>query len=168
MATKYSIMLCSEEREWLDEITRKGKNSATTVLKARALLLCDSGEHGPKWSVQRISEALGLSSGTINNLKKSVVLNGVEGTLERKQRETPPREIRYDGAFEAQVIALACSDPPEGFQRWTVRLLAEKLVELEVVSEASHMSVHRALKKTQFSLTGRNTGKSHQRGAPPL
>ena len=168
MTTKYSIMLCAEEREWLEDITRKGKNNPTTILKARALLLCDSGEYGPKWTVQKVSEALGLSPGTINNLKKSVVLNGVEGALERKQRETPPREIRYDGTFEAHVIALACSEPPEGFHRWTVRLLAEKLVELDVVSEASHMSVHRALKKTQFSLIERNTGKSHQRGVPPL
>jgi len=168
MATKYSIMLCADERAWLEDITRKGKNNATTILKARALLLCDSGEYGPKWTVQSISEALGLSAGTINNLKKSVVLNGIEDTLERKQRETPPREIQYDGAFEAHVIALACSDPPEGFQRWTVRLLAEKLVELNVVSAASHMSVHRALKKTQFSLIERNAGKFHQRAVPPL
>jgi hypothetical protein len=88
------------------------------------------------------------SSETINNLKKRVVMSGLESAFERKQRQTPPQEIRYNGAFDAHVVALACSEPPAGYQRWTVRLLASKIVELQIVHEASHMSIHRALKKT--------------------
>jgi transposase len=168
MATKYSVMLSPGEREWLEGITRKGKNSASKVLQARALLLCDISEHGAAWSVHKISEALGISSGTINNLKKRVVSEGVESAFERKHRETPPREVQYDGAFDARVVALACSEPPKGYQRWTVRLLAEKIVELQIVPEASHMSVHRALKKMHYNLTAKNTGKSRQRRTPNL
>ena len=147
MATKYSVMFSPDERARLEEMTHKGKHNASKVLQARALLLCDSGEHGAAWPVHKISEALGISCGTINNLKKCVVLGGIESAFERKQRDTPPREVRYDGAFDAHVVALACSEPPKGYQRWTVRLLAEKIVELQISPEASHMSVHRALKK---------------------
>ena len=168
MSTKYSVMLNSAERMWLEEITRKGKNNASKVLQARALLLCDAGEYGVAWSVHRISEALGISSGTINNLKKRVVIEGIESSFTRKQRESPPREVRYDGAFDAHVVALACSEPPKGYQRWTVRLLATKIVELQIVPEASHMSIHRALKKMNCSLTAKNSGKSHQRRMPVL
>ena len=168
MSTKHSVMLSLGERSWLEGITRKGKNSASKVLQARALLLCDSGEHGAAWHVHKISEALGISSGTINNLKKHVVQYGLERAFERKQRETPPREVRYDGAFDAHVLALACSEPPKGYQRWTVRLLAAKIVELQIVSEASHMSVHRALKKMNCSLTAKSTGKFYQRRTPNL
>jgi len=168
MSTKYSVMLNSAERAWLEEITRKGKNSASKVLQARALLLCDAGEHGVAWPVHRISEALGISSGTINNLKKRVVVGGIEGAFTRKQRETPPREVLYDGAFDAHVVALACSEPPKGYQRWTVRLLATKIVELQIAPEASHMSVHRALKKMNCSLTVKDIGKFRQRRTPRL
>jgi hypothetical protein len=168
MATKYSLELNSGERMRLEEITRKGRNSATKVLQARALLLCDSGEHGVAWPVHKISEALGISSGTINNLKKRVVMDGLESAFERKQRETPPREIRYDGSFDAHVVALACSEPPQGYQRWTVRLLATKIVELQIAPKVSHMSVHRALKKMHCSLTEKSTGKFRQRRTPHL
>jgi len=168
MATKYSVMLSSEERAWLEEITRKGKNSASKIMQARALLLCDIGEHGAGWPVHKISEALGISSGTINNLKKLVVMDGIERAFERKQRETPPREVQYDGAFDAHVLALACSEPPKGYQRWTVRLLAEKIVELQIAPEASHMSVQRSLKKTNCSLTAKSTGKSRPKRMQPL
>lgn len=163
MATKYTVVLTREEREWLEEMTRRGRYSASKVIQARALLLCDTSEAGSAWSVARITEALGLSSGTVNNLKKRVVESGLEGIFERRQRLHPPREIIYGGDFEAHVVALACSDPPEGFQRWTVRLLAEKIVELKMFPCASHMSVHRALKKTNDSLIAENTGRYHQK-----
>jgi hypothetical protein len=95
-------------------------------------------------------------------------MDGIENAFERKQRGTPPREVRFDGAFGANLVALACSEPPKGYQRWTVRLLAEKIVELQIVSEISHMSVHRALKKMNYSLTAKSTGKFHQKRTPPL
>jgi hypothetical protein len=168
MATKYTVTLSSDERAWLEEITRKGRCAASKILQARALLLCDTSEEGAAWPVYKISEALGISDGTINNLKKHVVTNGLESAFERKQRKLPPREVKYDGCFDAHVVALACSDPPKGRQRWTVRLLAEKLVELKIVAEASHMSVHRALKKMNYNLTGKNTGKFRHKRTQPL
>jgi transposase len=168
MATKYTVTLDSDERAWLAEMTRKGRNAASKVLQARALLLCDASEDGPGWPVHEISEALGISAGTINNLKKHVVMDGLESAFERKQRERPPREVKYDGRFDAHIVALACSDPPEGYQRWTVRLLAEKVVELQIVASVSHMSVHRALKKTNCSLTGKGIGKFRQKKTLPL
>jgi hypothetical protein len=167
MATKYSLMLSPGERAWLEGITHKGKHSALKVLQARALLLCDAGEDGAAWPVHRISEALGISSRTIDGLKKRVAEDGLESAFERKQRENPPREVRYDGAFDAHVVALACSDPPKGRQRWTVRLLAEKVVELQIAPEASHMAVQRSLKKTSCSLTAESTGKSPQKRTRP-
>lgn len=162
MATKYTVVFTSEERAWLEEMTKRGRNSAAKVIQARALLLCDASEAGPSWTVAKITEALGLSSGTVNNLKKRVVESGLEGIFERQQRERPPREIRYGGDFETQVIALACTEAPAGFQRWTVRLLAEKIVELQIFPYASHMSVHRALKKMNYSLIVKSIGKSPQ------
>jgi hypothetical protein len=166
MATKYTVTLNFDERAWLEEITRKGRSAASKVLQARALLLCDASEIGPAWSVARITEALGLSSGTVNKLKKRVVESGLDGIFERRQRISPPREIVYGGDFEARVVALACSEPPIGFQRWTVRLLAEKIVELEIFPCASHMSVQRALKKMNYSLTEKSTGKYLQKKMP--
>lgn len=168
MATKYTVIFTREEREWLGEFTRRGRNSAAKVIQARALLLCDASEVGPAWTVTRIVEALGLSSGTVNNLKKRVVESGLDGIFERRQRSRPPREIVYGGDFEAHVVALACSAPPAGFQRWTVRLLAEQLVELKIFPCASHMSVHRALKKMNYSLIGKNIGKSLRKKTPHL
>lgn len=168
MATKYTVILNPDERAWLEEVTHRGRNNATKILQARALLLCDASEKGQAWPVHKISEALGISEGTINNLKKRVVTESLELAFERKQREIPPRIVKFDGNFDAHVVALACSDPPQGYQRWTVRLLAEKVVELNIVSQASHMSVQRALKKMNCSLTGKSTGKSLPRKMRPL
>jgi len=162
MATRYTIKLSPDERAGLEDITRRGRHSASKVIHARALLMCDEG-----WTVQGVSEALGISARTIEGLKKRAVEVGPLAAIERKRRETPPREVRCDGAFEARVVALACSEPPPGYARWTVRLLAEKLVELRIVAEASHMAVHRALKKTSFSLTSAGTGRSRPTGTPP-
>ncbi len=162
MATRYTIALSPDERAGLEDITRRGRHSASKVIHARALLLCDEGR-----TVRWVSDALGLSPRTIEGLKKRAVEAGPWAAIERKRRETPPREVRYDGAFEARVVALACSEPPPGHARWTVRLLAEKLVELRVVAEASHMAVHRALKKTSFSLTSGSTGRSRRGAARP-
>jgi len=161
-------MLSLDERAWLEEMTHKWQHSASKVLQVRALLLCDIGEHGAAWPVHKISKALGISKRTINNLKKRVVMDGLPNAFERKQREKPPRTVRYDGAFDAHVVALACSEPPKGYQRWSVRLLAKKIVELQIVPVASHTSVHRALRKMHCSLTAKNTEKFCQRRTLPL
>jgi hypothetical protein len=96
------------------------------------------------------------------------VEDGLEAALERKPREKPPREVTFDGAFEARLIALACSDTPEGRRRWTVRLLADKAVELKFAESVSHMTVQRVLKKTNLSLISANTGKSLPKEVRPL
>ena len=93
---------------------------------------------------------------------------GVEAALKRKPREKPPREVIFDGAFEARLIALACSNAPEGRRRWTVRLLADKAVELDFAPSVSHMTVQRVLKKTNLNLTSASIGKFRQKGAPRL
>jgi transposase len=165
MSPRYRVTLSKEEREELEALTRRGKTHARKFIHARALLLCDAGPNGPAWPVADVATALGVTPRTIENLKKRFVERGLEAALERKQRETPPREVIFDGAFEARLIALACTDAPEGRQRWTVRLLADKAVELNFAPSVSHMTVQRILKKTNLSLTCASTGKSPRKGA---
>lgn len=95
----------------------------------------------------------GITDRTIEHLKQRFVEEGLEKAIKRKPREKPPREVRFDGAFEARLLALACSKSPDGYQRWTVRLLAEKVVELNIADKASHMTIQRTLKKMNISLT---------------
>ena len=168
MSPRYRVTLTEQERDDLEALTRRGKTHARRFIHARALLLCDAGPHGPAWGVADVAEALGVTSRTIEHLKERFVKDGIEAALERKPREKPPREVIFDGAFEARLIALACSDAPEGYQRWTVRLLADKAVELNLAPSLSHMTVQRVLKKTNLSLTSASTGKSRQKGAQRL
>jgi transposase len=168
MSPRYRVTLTEQERSELETLTRRGKTHARRFVHARALLLCDAGLHGPAWSVADAAEALGVTSRTIEHLKKRFVEDGLDAALERKPREKPPREVIFDGAFEARLIALACSDTPEGHRRWTVRLLADKAVELKFAPSVSHMTVQRVLKKTNLSLTSASTGKSRRKGARHL
>ena len=168
MPPRYRVTLTEQERRDLEALTRRGKTGAKKFVHARALLLCDAGPDGPAWAVADVAEALGVTSRTLEHLKRRFVEEGLDAALERKPREKPPREVIFDGAFEARLIALACSDAPEGYQRWTVRLLADKAVELNFATSVSHMTVQRVLKKTNLSLTSANTGKSHHKAAPPL
>ena len=159
MAPRYRVTLTKEERKDLEEISTKGKRAARTVLYARALLLLDAGEQGPKWLVANVAEALGTTPRSLEKLKKRFVEEGLPRAIERKRRTTPPREIQFGGDFEAKLIALACTEAPEGRRRWTVRLLAEKLVELNIVPSVSPMTVCNILKKTNLSLTAAGTGR---------
>ena len=167
MSPRYRITLTKQERKDLEALTRNGKTGAKKFINARALLLCDASSGSPAWTVANVAEALGVTSRTIEHLKKRFVEEGLETALVRKPRVKPPRDIIFDGAFEARLIALACSDTPEGFQRWTVRLLADKAVELKFASTVSHMTVQRILKKTNLSLTSANTGKSRPKEVQP-
>ena len=166
MAPRYKVTLTKEERKDLEAISTKGKRAARTVLYARALLLLDAGELGPGWLVAKVAEALGTTPRSLEKLKKRFVEQGLPEAIERKQREVPPREIKFDGVFEAKLIALACSDPPEGRNRWTVRLLAEKLVELRIVPSVSPMTVCNTLKKMNLNLTSADIGKSRRIKTP--
>jgi transposase len=107
-----------------------------------------------------MSTALGLSARTIERMKKRFVEDGLDAAIERKTMDTSSRDIKFDGEFAAKITALACSEAPEGRSRWTVRLLAEKAVELKIVDSVSAMTIQRVLKKTNLNLTRRNAGKS--------
>jgi transposase len=168
MAPRYRVTLTTEEHNELEALTRNGKTPAKKFIHARALLLCNASPDGPAWKVADVATALGVTSRTIEHLKKRFVEEGIEAALVRKSRVRPPREIIFDGAFEARLIALACSEAPAGHRRWTVRLLADKVVELNFASSVSHMTVQRVLKKTNLSLTSKSTGKSRQKGMQPL
>jgi transposase len=168
MSPRYRVTLTEQERKELEDLTKRGKTHARRFIHARALLLSDAGADGPSWSVTDTAAALGVSTRTIEHLKKRFVEEGLEVALVRKPREKPPREVTFDGAFEARLIAMACSDVPEGHRRWTVRLLADKAVELNFAESVSHMTVQRVLKKTNLNLTSASTGKSLQKAARHL
>ncbi|MBU4263674.1 MAG: helix-turn-helix domain-containing protein [Proteobacteria bacterium] len=141
MSPQYRVTLAKEERKDLEAISAKGRRAARTVLYARALLLLDAGEHGLKWVITQVAEVLGTTNRSLEHLKKRFVEEGLSAAIKRKERETPPREIQFGGEFEAHLLALACSDAPAGKKRWTVRLLAEKMVELKMVPSVSQMTV---------------------------
>ena len=168
MKPRYRVTLTVEERRELEAMTKTAKTNAKRFLYARALLLCDAGPQGPAWAVADTAEAMGVTTRTLEHLKKRLVEEGLDAALERRQPEKPPRGVTFDGAFEARLIALACSEAPKGRRRWTVRLLAEKAVELSLAPNVSHMTVQRILKKTNLSLTSGSTGKSRRRRAPHL
>lgn len=168
MSPRYRVTLTSGERNELEALTKRGRIEARKFVHARALLLCDAGPDGPGWKVADVAAALGVTSRSIEHLKKRFVEEGFEAALARKASDKPPREVIFDGAFEAKLIALACSEAPAGHQRWTVRLLAEKAVELKFADTVSHMTVQRALKKMNFSLTASSTGKSRPKATRPL
>jgi len=168
MLPRYRVTLTEQERNELESLTRNGKTPAKKFIHARALLLCDAPPAGPAWKVADVAAALGVTSRTIEHLKKRFVEEGLESALVRKPRARPPREVIFDGAFEARLIALACSEAPEGYRRWTVRLLADKAVELDLAPSVSHMTVQRVLKKMNLNLTSKNTGRFHQKEVPPL
>jgi len=168
MAPRYRVILTTQERKELEALTRNGKTPAKKFIHARALLLCNASPNSPAWKVADVAAVLGVTSRTIEHLKKRFVEDGIEAALVRKSRVKPPREIIFDGAFEVRLIALACSEAPAGHRRWTVRLLADKVVELNFAPSVSHMTVQRVLKKMNLSLTSKNTGKSRQKEVQPL
>jgi transposase len=155
--------LSGEERERLKTLIRKGKSPARRLLKARILLKADVSEAGEGWSDSRIIEALDASASMVYRVRKQLVEEGLDAVLSRKQRATPAVSPIFDGEKEAKLIALACSKPPKGRARWTLRLLENKVVELGVVDRASDSTIGRTLKKTLSSLTAASTGSSRRR-----
>ena len=152
MAPRYKVTLTEPERDQLSALTRSGKAPASKFVHARALLLCDAGPFGDPWKVADVAQALGVSTRMIEHLKARFVEEGLEAALVRKPSTKVPKVV-FDGAFEARLTALACSPAPEGRARWTVRLLAERVVELAIVPDVSVMTIQRTLKKTNLSLT---------------
>ena len=145
---KFVVELSAEERARLGELISKGKTSAKVILKARILLKADQGESGEGWPDDKIAKALDTNVAMVERVRAKLVTDGLDAVLARKQRETPPIQPIFDGEKQAKLTALACSQPPEGHARWTLRLLAEKVVELEIVPAAHFNTVGRALKKT--------------------
>jgi transposase len=145
---KYVVRLSGGEREQLATLIRKGKSPAQRLLKARILLKADVPEAGEGWSDNQIIEAVATSASMVYRVRKQLVEEGVEAVLSRKPRATPSVPRIFDGEKEAKLIALACSEPPKGRARWTLRLLENKVVELAIVDRASDSTIGRTLKKT--------------------
>jgi transposase len=162
---RYVVRLSPEERGGLEAMIRKGKNPAQRLLKARILLKADVSEAGEGWSDSRIVEALNTSVSMVYRVRKQWVEDGLEAVLSRKAPAAPAVRRIFDGEKEARLIALACSKPPEGCARWSLRLLESKVVELGIVAAASDSTIQRVLKKTLFSRTAANTGSSRPRRA---
>jgi len=144
---KYRVTLTDEERQGLHELVSAGKAAAKRLAHARILLKADAAPSGPAWTDDRIAEALEVSTDTVGRVRQRFVEQGLEAALARKKQDRPSREPALDGAAEARLIALACSAPPDGRKAWTMKLLADKLVELEVVPAISGETVRRSLKK---------------------
>lgn len=146
---KYIVELTEEERIALESLIARGKVAAYKQCHARILLKADEGEQGPRWNDERIAEALEISVGTVERTRTRFVQEGLDATLKRKVQTNRPRKI--DGEVEAHLIAQACSDPPPGRARWTLHLLADRMVELNIVDSLSHEAVRQTLKKTNLN-----------------
>ena len=164
---RYVVRLSGEEREWLETLIGRGKSPAQRLLKARILLKADVSEAGVGWSDGRIIEALETSVSMVYRVRKQLVEEGFEAVLSRKQRATPSVARIFDGEKEAKLIALACSKPPKGRARWTLRLLEKKVVELDIVDRASDSTIGRVLKKTFSSPIAGSNGSSRRRPTAP-
>ena len=160
---KYVVRLSGEERGRLETLIRKGKGPAQRLLKARILLKADVSEADAGWSDSRIVEALNTSVSMVYRARKQLVEEGFEAVLNRKPRAMPAIARIFDGEKEAKLIALACSKPPKGRARWTLRLLEDKVVELNIVDRASDSTIWRVLKKTFSSPIAESAGSSRRR-----
>jgi len=154
---KYVVRLSGEERERLKSLVRAGRSPAQLLTKARILLKADVSEAGEGWSDSAISVALDTSINNIGRLRRRLMEEGLEAALKRKHNPNSARKRIFDGAAEAKLIALTCSPAPEGFTRWSLRLLEEK-VELNIVKQVSDNTIGRTLKKTRSNLTAIGNG----------
>ena len=151
MPKKYRIKLKQAERETLQELTRSGTIKVRTYKRARILLLADEARKGSSKSDEQIAEQVSVSLPTIYRVRRRFVEEGLEAALTEKPRPGAP--AKFSGKQKVEITALACSDPPEGHARWSLRLLADKLVEMEIVDSISYDTVDKVLKKTNLSLT---------------
>ncbi len=149
---KYVIELSEQDKEQLTEIITTGTRTARTILRANILLASDK-RNDKYMTVAEIAEVYHTTPTTVQNVRSSYCEKGLEATLNRKKRETPPVPAKVTGEVEAHIIALACGEPPEGYSKWTLRLLADKTVELGYIDSISHVTVSSVLKKTNLSLT---------------
>jgi Homeodomain-like domain len=158
---KYVVQLTSEERKMLFELLKKGRANREKLNRARILLKADCGEEGENWRDIDIAEALYIPILTVQRTRQSLVEEGLEKTLDRTVQKNRKKRI-IQGEEEAYLVALVCGDPPTGHAKWTLRLLADKMVELEYVNAVSHETIRSALKKTKLSLGRKRSGVSLQ------
>ena len=157
MKKVYRVTLAEEERQQLEELVRRGnaksgqKPSALKLTRARILLKSDQSHGGPAWTDAQVAEALDLSPKTVFNIRKKWVELGLEQVLERRQQKQPSRVPKLDGKAEAKIIAISCGPAPEGRSRWTLKLLADKTVELGFAESISPETIRKTLKKTSSS-----------------
>jgi hypothetical protein len=149
----YEISLTQAERAELVKMVKTGTSSARTILRANILLQSDTSGHVKPIGTREMAALLNTSATTIENVRKEYAGSGLKDTLARKKRETPPVPAKIDGCLEAKIIALSCQDPPQGYARWSTRLLADRTVELGYVDSISHTAVAGVLKKTSSSPT---------------
>ena len=154
---KYKVTLTKEEREELESVINKGRHTSQKFRNAYVLLNCDEGEYSEKVTNSEISKILKVGMRTIDRIKKRFVEDGFEAVLERKPTSRE-YEKKADGDFEARIVALSCSEPPKGFSRWSLRLLADKIVELQIVDSVSHETVRTVLKKRLKTLESKRMG----------
>ncbi len=155
---KYIVTLTKDEREALTTLTSKGKHKSQKILNALILLGCDEGEYQTKRSTNdEIARILNISMKKIDRVKKRFVMESIEVALNGKKK-TRTYDKKTDGDFEAHLVAISCSEPPEGFARWSLRLLADKVVELNYIDSISHETVRRILKKTKSNLGDKKVG----------
>ena len=151
----YQVTLTPVERSDLIKLVSNGKCSAAKIKHAHILLAVDESEHG-RVSDSEVAKQFHCHANTVANIRERFVEEGLEAALERKKRATPPTAPIFDGRAEAHLIRIACSAPPEGRCRWTLRLLADKCVELNIVEKTGKSTVHEVLKKMNLSLTSKN------------
>lgn len=156
MNKKYIVRLTADERKNLEELVRKGKAAAYKIRHANILLSVDSNVSC--WTDEEASAAFHCSPNTVRNIRQRFVEEGYESALNRKRQDYPSRQPVLDGAGEARLIALSCSVPPEGKSRWTLKLLAEKVVELKIADSISQQTVYRVLKKKNSGRICANAG----------
>lgn len=155
-AKRYVVRLTGDERSQLETMVKKGKAAVYKIRHAHILLKADAD--GPKWTDAQIAEAFGCHRTTVEDLRKRLVTQGLAAALARKQQDAPSRQRSLDGDAEARLVAIACGKVPQGRAKWTLRLLADKLVELEIVDTVSHTTVWQTLKKMNLSRTCANAG----------
>jgi hypothetical protein len=163
---KYIVTLTEDERPQLHALITAGKAAAKKLMHARILLKADAAPGGPDWPDDRIAEALDVSTATIGRVRQRFIEQGLEAALVRKKQNRPSRLPKLDGRAEAHLIALACSPPPEGRNEWTMQLLADRLVQLNVVDSVSDETIRRVLKKTKSSRGRSSNGACRRKPTP--
>jgi hypothetical protein len=145
---EYTVVLSDEEKEKAHKIVKTGKNPARLILRTRILLLTDDNRE-PSLTIREVADICNVSTTTVMAVREKYSTSGFEATINRKKRQVPPVEPKITGDVEAKIIALSCSAPPEGYSKWTVRLLADKAVELKIIDSIHYSSVSNLLKKTK-------------------